>query len=375
MACEPQKSPKPAKKKAPAGVAAPREQVSSEKPSTAEKVPPIHEPVNVPRAVASGGLAAAGRTFGVAVLSDGEHVFRFASVSDVFGVAPDHRHFGRTIERIYPNSQGKALRPIEFVEASGGGRAMGITSAQFVVLLRAFIQRGMDGKLKGKQAQALAGAWAVASALMAEGVDSMIDAALGIARTPEGVLKRAAAHFEREIEDAKAKLAKETDRAASLERQLEGEKSTTAFLSNSLERFTALTSKLTEHNEQLAARVAELEELAARDGTVGEEWVQRYLAPALAYIASLASEVNGKSKRSNRRKIENKVRGELGFVRRGTRWANFPATPMLVSNLKVTIDAEVAAWKEARREMIEKQNDGRQLRIEIVVTFDNGGAK
>lgn len=41
MRAEPQKSPKPAKKKAPAGVAAPREQVSSGKPSTAVRVVPV----------------------------------------------------------------------------------------------------------------------------------------------------------------------------------------------------------------------------------------------------------------------------------------------------------------------------------------------
>lgn len=136
------------------------------------------------RAVASGSLGAAGKSFKVDVLSNGQHIFRLANVSEVFGVAPDHRHLSRTIDRIAVNSKDKALRPIVFVERRGGGRATGISSSQFVALLRAFIQRGMDGKLKGVQAKALSGAWAVASVLMEEGVDSMIDAACGVTRTP-----------------------------------------------------------------------------------------------------------------------------------------------------------------------------------------------
>ncbi len=101
----------------------------------------------------------------------------------MFGFATENRNFNREIERILSDSKDNHLQPTSFVTL-GGRRALGITSAQFVALLRAFIQRGMDGKLKGKQASALAGAWAVASALMTEGVDSMIDAALGISRTP-----------------------------------------------------------------------------------------------------------------------------------------------------------------------------------------------
>ena len=357
MTCEP--TPKPQKKNAPADAPTSREPVSSGQPSTKIKVRQTDEPVNQLRAVASGALGAAGRTFDVDVLSNGEHVFRFASISDVFGVAPDHRHFGRTIERISLVSQDKALRPIEFVEASGGGRASGITSAQFVALLRAFIQRGMDGKLKGRQAQALAGAWAVASALMAEGVDSMIDAALGIARTPEEVLERAAAHFEREIGETKA--------------QLDGEKKASAFLAQQLEASTARAGELAKKNEMLEARVRELEELAKRDGTVGEEWARENVTTILARIAAVAAEANGKSKNSNRRKVETIVRYDVGFVKRGSGWKNYPATPEKVSQLKVAIDSELARWLDARREARAARESGAQLSITIVVTY--GGAR
>jgi len=350
--------PSPQKKNTPADVGASRGQVSSEGLSTGRNVAANDNTSNPLRAVASGALSAAGRTFDVDVLSNGEHVFRFNSVSSVFGVAPDHRHFGRTIERISSVSNGKALRPIEFVEASGGGRANGITSAQFVALLREFIQRGMDGKLKGKQAQALAGAWAVASALMAEGVDSMIDAALGIARTPEEALERAAAHFERELGEAKA--------------QLDGEKKASAFLAQQLEASAARVGELAKKNEKLEARVRELEELAKRDGTVGEEWAREHVTTMLAYIASIAAEANGKSKSSNRRKIETIVRYDVGFVKRGSGWKNYPATPEKVSQLKVAIDAELSKQLDALREARAARESGAQLSITIVVTF--GGA-
>lgn len=160
------------------------------------------QPTAVLRAVASGTVSIGTRSFEVDVLSNDEHIFRFSNVSDVFGLASDHRNFGRTIERILPNSQENHSRPIAFTTL-GGKRAHGITSAQFVALLRAFIQRGVDGKLKGRQIDALPGAWAVASALMAEGVDSIIDAALGIVREPEEVLDRAHDHLERELNDAR----------------------------------------------------------------------------------------------------------------------------------------------------------------------------
>lgn len=346
--------PSPQKKNAPADVDASREPVSAGGPSTGENVAANDNASNPLRAVASGALGAAGRTFEVDVLSNGEHVFRFGNVSEAFGLATENRNFSREIGRILSDSQENHLQPISFVTAAGK-RANGITSAQFVALLRAFIQRGMDGKLKGKQAQALAGAWAVASALMAEGVDSMIDAALGIARTPEEVLERAAAHFERELSEAKT--------------QLDGEKKASAFLAQQLEASTARAGELAKKNEKLEARVRELEELAKRDGTVGEEWARENVTSILAHIASIAAEANGKSKGSNRRKVETIVRYDVGFVKRGSGWKNYPATPEKVSQLKVAIDSELARWLDARREARKARDDNAQLSITIVLSF------
>ena len=217
----------------------------------------------------------------------------------------------------------------------------------------------MDGKLKGKQAQALAGAWAVASALMAEGVDSMIDAALGIARTPEEVLERAAAHFEQELGEAKA--------------QLDGEKKASAHLATQLEASVARAGELAKKNERLEARVRELEELAKRDGTVGEEWARENVTTILAHIAAIAAEANGKSKNSNRRKVETIVRYDVGFVRRGSGWKNYPATPEKVSQLKVAIDSELARWIDARRQARVARESDAQMSITVVVSF--GGAR
>lgn len=351
------------KKNAPADVAASREQVSSGKPSTSKKMKRSEAKVNELRAVASGELNAAGRVFGVDVLSNGEHVFRFGNVSEVFGVAADDRHFERRTSRILADSQDKTLRPVAF-SIPGGGRANGITSVQFVGLLRAFIQRGMDGKLKGKQAQALAGAWAVASALMAEGVDSMIDAALGIARTPKEAMDRAAAHFERELGEARLQIVAASARAERAEREL-------AAVAESSELARARVTEL----EQL---LKDLEILSMRDGTVGQEWAEGNVSAIIERAVALRLGTDKRRASQIRKSITNRVRNNLGFTRAGSKWSHYPTNPAAVSQLKQELEKELRDAYAARSAFnrSQKRKDGDEVQREFFfAVFGFGGAR
>lgn len=343
--------PSPQKKNAPAGAGTPREQVTGNTndggnvAANDDAAPPL-------LAVASGVWELPRRPIEVDIVVNpvtGEKL-RFVRISSIFDDLPSsskNRNSSRSLGRFLNEFKSISVRPRRYSLKGHGSYAHGIASDDIKRMVTALVDQALDGELHPKQRKMLAFFRAIEKALISEALDTLIDRACGVVSSTAADWQRTSERFESELRDAAQKLA--------------AEQATSAYLTTQLEASTSRAGELAKKNEQLEVRVRELEELAKRDGTVGDAWAYENVCLVLQHIASIASAANGKSKGSNRRKVENLVRGDLGFVKRGSRWANFPATPELVSKLKIALDGALAEWREERRKAEQSKRDDAQV--------------
>jgi hypothetical protein len=259
----------PQKKNAPADVAASREQVFSEEPSTRGMVTSTASESNRYQAFASGRWSLNGLDLEVDMVRDtatGEtlHCVRIRSLFAGFESSSDLGNSSRSLGRLLNAFNDLKARPIRY-SLPGQGWAQGFTSAGVVELLTHFVDAAIADKLRQGQRKYLPMFRAIEKALVGEAIDSIISRACGSVTSDTEAWQRIASRLEAELTKAVAQNAETAALVRTINEQLvESRKSLEEMKAEHAELLDNATKVRKSKADRILANIREAGRLTAK---------------------------------------------------------------------------------------------------------------